>query len=196
MTTQAQDDDTRLLAALALALVDQPRATLQELAKTAGISKATLYRFCKTREQLVERLGEHSMRALNNALDNADLDSHAPLEALKRLIANNLEHRELQAFLMYYWKEVGAGTEAQLHWDRVLDAFFLRGQQQGVFRIDVSAAALTEIFTWTLAGLINAERQGKVARLGLATLIENAFLQGAMATNSSSPNPCLSVAPG
>ncbi|CAB3937988.1 TetR/AcrR family transcriptional regulator [Achromobacter insolitus] len=181
MGKQAEHDDTKLLAALALALVDQPRGTLQELAKTVGISKATLYRFCRTREQLIERLGHHSMRALKDALDNAGLEDLAPLEALKRLIANNLEHRELQAFLMYYWKETG-GSEAQMHWDRVLDTFFLRGQQQGVFRIDISAAALTEIFSWTLVGLINAERLGKVARLGLATLVENSFLQGAMAT--------------
>lgn len=182
MEYEAQHQDTQLLAALALALVDHPRATLQELAKTAGISKATLYRFCRTRDQLVERLGQHSMRALNEALDNAGLESLAPLEALKRLIANNLEHRELQAFLMYYWKEAGTDAEIQMYWDTQLDAFFLRGQQQGVFRIDISAAALTEIFTWTLAGLVNAERQGKVARLGLPALIENAFLHGAMAT--------------
>ena len=34
----------KLLVALAIAMVDQPRATLQELAKAVGVSKATLYR--------------------------------------------------------------------------------------------------------------------------------------------------------
>ena len=44
MTTAPTDtkaaDDERLMAALALALVDKPRAPLQELAKAVGVSKA------------------------------------------------------------------------------------------------------------------------------------------------------------
>ena len=38
--------DERLIKALAVAIVDRPRATLKELAEAAGVSKATLHRFC------------------------------------------------------------------------------------------------------------------------------------------------------
>lgn len=38
--------DERLIKALAVAIVDHPRATLKELAEAAGVSKATLHRFC------------------------------------------------------------------------------------------------------------------------------------------------------
>lgn len=55
-STPLNAEDERVLAALALALVDKPRATLQELAQAIGISKATLYRFSRTREELVDRL--------------------------------------------------------------------------------------------------------------------------------------------
>jgi TetR/AcrR family transcriptional repressor of mexCD-oprJ operon len=64
-------------------------------------------------------------------------------------------------------------------WDATLDAFFLRGQQAGVFRIDLAAPALTEIFVALLLRLIDAERHGRVARAGLASVIERAFLRGA-----------------
>ncbi len=173
-------EDNRVLAALAAALVDKPRATLQELAAAIGVSKATLYRFCRTREQLVEQLIHHSIEVFDEAILSADLESAPPLEALSRLIAANLEHRELTTFLVRHWEEMAAtGAQECGQGEAALDAFFLRGQQQGVFRIDIGAAALTEIWTSILIGLVEAERRGRVARAGLAALVERAFLQGA-----------------
>lgn len=175
-TTDAED--RRILVALALALVEQPRASLQELSRAIGISKATLYRFCRTRQALIDRLAAHSGQVLDEVITSARLDSAPPLEALRQLIASHLEHRELTVFLMYYWKDASTDICAHCEWDKALDAFFLRGQQAGVFRIDISAPALTEIFISTLIGLFDAERRGRVARVGLAALIENAFLDG------------------
>lgn len=43
--------DEKLLKALAIAIVDHPRATFKEIAQAAGVSKATLNRFCGTRDQ-------------------------------------------------------------------------------------------------------------------------------------------------
>jgi len=173
-------EDNRILAALALALVDRPRANLQELAGAIGLSKATLYRFCRTREQLIERLVDHSTTLIGEDIQASGLDTAQPLEALKRLIASTLEHGAFTAFLVYYWKKdssVESGLEAG--WDAALDAFFLRGQREGVFRIDIAAAALTEILVAMLNGLVDAERRGRVARTGLASLVEHAFLHGA-----------------
>lgn len=175
-------DDNRILPALALALVDRPRATLQELARAVGISKATLYRFCRTREQLIERLMNHSAQAISQVIQASGLENGPPLEALRRLIANNLEHRELTVFLMYYWWKDGLSDScAEACWQDSLDAFFLRGQQQGIFRIDIAAPALTELWSSILVGLVDAERRGRVARVGLGTLVENAFLTGTLA---------------
>lgn len=172
-------EDNRLLAALAVAMVDHPRASLQELAKAVGISKATLYRFCRTREQLVERLMARAIAALNQAIDDIDLEQAGAREVLGRLTENTLEHRELTAFLMYFWKDSTLNCCDQITWERKLDAFFLRGQQQGIFRVDIPAAAMTEVFVSTLIGLVDAERRGRVARVGLSALVEMAFCEGA-----------------
>jgi TetR/AcrR family transcriptional repressor of mexCD-oprJ operon len=176
----AEAENDKMMAALARALVDRPRASLQEVAAAVGVSKATLYRLCRTRGQLVERLVHHATTRITEAIEAAHLDTAPPLTALERLIANNLEHRELTTFLIHYWRQdppTAAGVEAG--WDATLDAFFLRGQQAGVFRIDLAAPALTEIFVALLLRLIDAERHGRVARAGLAGVIERAFLRGA-----------------
>lgn len=186
MTASTSPQDAATLSALALALVTQPRASLQDLAKAIGVSKATLYRFCRTREQLVTRLIEYSMDTMNRLLQEARLDEGDPIEALRRLTALQLEHRELGAFLTYYWKDADASLSdaSTSAWDEQMDAFFLRGQQQGVFRIDFSAAVLTELWIAAFIGLADAERRGRVARVaraGLGALVERAFLQGALA---------------
>lgn len=179
MTKSTQVEDRKLLAALALAMVEHPRANLQELARATGISKATLYRFCATRDLLIERLMQHTNEALSEAIRNAGLGDTSPPEALRRLVANCLENQELMLFLIYHCRP-GASIEEQIQseWMAALDDFFLRGQQTGVFRIDIAAAAMTEIWMSMLIGLLEAERRGRVARVGLPALFESAFLHG------------------
>lgn len=181
-TTDA--DDSRILSALALALVDHPRATLQELAQAVGISKATLYRFSRTREQLIQRLATQSYHAMGQAIDQSDLETDPPAEALHKLIANHLQYRELAAFLTHFWNDASRELSDLVvdEWDRKLDAFFLRGQQAGIFRIDVTAATLSELFISVLIGLVDAERRGRVARAGLAGVVESTFLRGVAAS--------------
>lgn len=181
MTRLAQDDDAKLLASLALALIENPNANLQQLARAIGISKATLYRFCPTRELLIERLMQQAVAALSHAMQQAELDGPEPKESLRRLAARCLDNQELMLFLMFFWRP-GTSVEQQMEteWLAALDAFFLRGQQAGVFRIDIAAAAMTELWIATLVGLQDAERRGRVARQGLLALLETAFLHGSI----------------
>lgn len=173
-------EENRLLAALAQAMVAHPRATLQELARAVSLSKATLYRFCRTREQLVERLLKHSVARVTAAIEASCLAQGTPLEALRRLDFYSLEQREFRAFLMmYYWQDGATEMSADAGWESQLDAFFLRGQQAGTFRIDISAPALTELWIAIFTGLVDAERRGRIARASLPSLIEQSFLQGA-----------------
>ena len=49
-----------------------------------------------------------------------------------------------------------------------------------MFRIDFSAATLTELWLGTVIALIDGERRGRIPRAPLAQLAEQAFLQGIM----------------
>lgn len=148
--------DERLIKALAVAIVDRPRATLKELAEAAGVSKATLHRFCGTRDNLVQMLEDHGETVLNQIIQACDLEHAEPLEALQRLIKEHLTHRELLVFLVFQYRPDfldphGEGARWQSYLE-ALDAFFLRGQQKGVFRIDITAAVFTELFitAWSM----------------------------------------------
>ena len=178
-------EDERLLAALALALVDKPRATLQELAKAVGVSKATLYRHSRTREELIERLTQHATGCMQRALDEARLDEGPVREALSRFVQGQIEHRELTAFLVYHWQpESIQGEHCRSSCDvylGALDSFILRGQREGVFRIDISAQTQAEALINLLTGLVDAERRGRVARAGVASAVEALFLHGSAA---------------
>ncbi|MEY1661068.1 TetR/AcrR family transcriptional regulator [Isoalcanivorax beigongshangi] len=176
-STTATPEQHKLLTALALAMVDHPRATLTELAKAVGVSKATLYRFCRTREQLMERLVSYGVDTLMQALREAQLDTQPPLEGIRRLAELTLQNRELSCFLIHHRHCLEIEDANQ--WSVILDAFFLRAQQDGFLRIDISAQALTEIWGSLAAGAIDAERRGRIPRVGLNTLLERFFLSGA-----------------
>lgn len=175
--------DEKLLKALAVAVVDHPRGTFKDIAQAAGISKATLNRFCGTRDNLIEMLMEHGSVVMNQIIDDAGLIEHSIPEALHRLISDHLIHRELMAFLAFQWRpdslDDAVGGTRWLPYGDALDAFFLRGQKEGVFRIDIGAPELTEMFISVVFGMVDAERRGRVARAGMASIIEQFFMKGA-----------------
>ncbi len=183
MSLTAQDE--RLLKALAVAFVERPRATLKELAEAAGVSKATLHRFCGTRDNLVDMLITHGETVINQILSAGDLQQAEPLQVLRRLIAEHLMHRELLVFLMFQYKPDTLDPNAEdARWQTycdALDKFFLRGQQEGVFRIDISAALFSELFLSLIFGIVDAERRGRAASSSSAALLELFFLHGATA---------------
>ncbi len=181
---QQQKKENALLCALAMAMVEHPKATLLELAKAAGIGRTTLYNFCRTREELLERLFSYGIKIIRETLETAKIDSAPPLEALRKITERSFQHREITAFMVRYWKLEHEAPPPDLNWEAQLDAFFLRGQQEGVFRIDIPASALCEIWMGIHSALVDAERRGRVARSGLGDLLEYAFLQGAAPVNS------------
>lgn len=171
-----------LLKALTLAVANRPRATMKELAQLAGVSKATLHRYCGTRENLIARLEEHAERTLRLIIDNADLHRLEPLEALRRLIGEHLAHRELLAFLMTQYRPDFLDLERDgrrwLFYLEALDGFFLKGQQAGLFRIDITAAIFTELFISLVYGLVDAELRGRAAHADSVRTLERMFLEG------------------
>lgn len=172
--------DERLLKALAVAFVDHPRATLKELAEAAGVSKATLHRCCGTRDNLVDILTDHSAEQMKLMVDATNLTQANPLEALRQLIEGHLRHRELLLFLIFQCRpDTHIRDERWQACNQALDSFFLRGQRAGVFRIDVSAAVLTELFASLICGIVDAERRGRAASSESARILEQFFLQGA-----------------
>ncbi|WP_025128964.1 TetR/AcrR family transcriptional regulator [Pseudomonas sp. PH1b] len=175
--------DERLIKALAQAIVDRPRATLKELAESAGVSKATLHRFCGTRDNLVQMMENHGETILNRIIAAIDLEHGEPLAALRALISEHLTHREMLMFLLFQYHPDTLCSDDDDRWQGycdALDAFFLRGQQLGVFRIDIPAAVFTELFLTMIFGMVDAERRGRAASANSLNVLEQLFLHGAL----------------
>ncbi|MBM9485420.1 TetR/AcrR family transcriptional regulator [Pseudomonas sp. R11F] len=182
MTPNSHDE--QMLKSLTVAVVTRPRATMKELAQLAGVSKATLHRYCGTRENLGQRLEEYAEGTLNMIIRSAGLQHLQPLDALRRLIREHLAHRELLAFLMAQYRpdflDFERGDTRWQFYLEALDGFFLRGQQKGLFRIDITAAIFTELFITLIYGLVDAEQRGRAANADSARTLEQMFLHGAL----------------
>lgn len=182
-------DTDQLLKSLALTVANRPRATMRELARHVGISKATLHRYCGTRENLLFQLEAHAEVMLKLIIFNTGLTYLEPLKALRRLIQEHLAHRELLAFLMAQYRPDFLDLERDgRRWQfylKALDGFFLRGQQKGLFRIDITAAIFTELFLTLVYGVVDAEQRGRAASADSARTVEKMFLHGALSSEES-----------
>lgn len=172
--------DDRLFRALAIAIVEHPRGTLKDLAEASGISKATLHRYCGTRENLHTLVNQHATQSLSQILDNPAIQDADPLTVLRQLISDHLQQREFLLFLIFQCRPDTYLEDLNWqHFNSTLDAFFLRGQQCGVFRIDIAAPVLTELFTASICSMVDAERRGRAAASDSARVLEQFFLRGA-----------------
>lgn len=86
-------------------------------------------------------------------------------------------------FLIYNWQaDFLSDRDPENPWlmcQRKIDQFFLRGQQEGLLRIDISAAVMGEVFMGMLLSLLDGERSGRIARADIALSIERLFFDGA-----------------
>ncbi|WP_269478099.1 TetR/AcrR family transcriptional regulator [Hominibacterium faecale] len=165
-----------LLQKLAAALVANPRGTTKDLAEAAGISKATLHRFCGTRENLEKMLFEKSSEAIEDIIEVAQKDFKDHKEGLHDLINIHYEYREYFKF-MYYFPDMGR----EYNWDKysdAIDSFYLNGQKKGVFKIELSDAFFSEVLISMLYGLFDAVDRGRIAPKSLIENIKTFVLHG------------------
>jgi AcrR family transcriptional regulator len=72
----------RILAVAYPAFAEDPRVSLNTIAKLAGVGAATLYRHFPTREDLILAVYRQEVQSLVEAVDGI-LDAYPPLEALR-----------------------------------------------------------------------------------------------------------------
>ncbi len=177
----ATDRDTVLEAAVGV-LSRRPTAHLDEIARAAGISRATLHRLFPGRDALIREVGLLGLRRFAAALDTAEVEEGDAEAALRRLVDASVPDAMLCAFLagenqLYENDDINDLWEVQI---ARLHALFLRGQQQGVFRIELSAAWLSEAFFDLVAGVGWSIQDGRLAPRDAAFSLAELFLGGAL----------------
>ncbi|KTC37524.1 MAG: TetR/AcrR family transcriptional regulator [Pseudomonas sp.] len=175
--------DEHIINELVIALARNPRASLQELASTVRIGKTTLYRYAKTREELIDTLRDRCISAMLEAARSALQDNLPAAQAFSGLVHNHLAHKEACAFLLSYGRsphtprarEVDQKLQA---YEQLMEAFFIRGQKEGLFKIGLTAIGLSDLFSYAVAGLAESALAGRVASLGLENIATDLLLNG------------------
>jgi AcrR family transcriptional regulator len=174
-------DRDQVLRSAAALLTRKATATMDEVARAAGLSRATLHRHFAGRDALVRALEELGIQECEAALDAARLDEGSADDAVRRLVGEIQPCAGLLAFLVTE-NQLFEGESQNEGWARLdarIAALFTRGQERGEFRIDLTPAWLTE----ALYGLVStgawAVQAGRVAGQDFQYMIVELLLGGA-----------------
>ncbi|MFI6209701.1 TetR/AcrR family transcriptional regulator [Streptomyces sp. NPDC051041] len=175
-------DRDHVLRTAASLLTRKSTATMDEVAKAAGISRATLHRHFAGRDALVRALEALGIAECEAALDAARPEEGDATGAVRRLVRAVEPVAGLLAFL-YTENQLFEGEDRNAGWTRIddrVEALFRRGQQAGEFRIDLSPAWLTEALYGLLASAAWAVSEGRVAPRDFTHMIVELLLGGAL----------------
>jgi AcrR family transcriptional regulator len=140
---------SRILDAAIDALANDPDASMAEVARHAGLVRATVYVHFPTREALIAAVTERAMSEVIEVIEAAEPERGDPADALRRVVTETwrtlgryhalieLNTRLPQAELRHRHRSVLA----------TLEPLIARGQRAGTFRTDVPA-------TWHLSMLM------------------------------------------
>ncbi|WP_329226829.1 TetR/AcrR family transcriptional regulator [Streptomyces sp. NBC_00111] len=174
-------DREQVLRSAAALLTRKSTATMDEVARAAGIGRATLHRHFAGRDALVGALEDLGIREFEAALDAATLDEGSAEDGLRRLIAAVEPSAGLLSFLVTE-NQLFEGDDVNEGWSRLdarVSAFFRRGQERGEFRIDLTPAWLTEALYGLIGSCAWSVQTGRVAAQDFPYMIVELLLGGA-----------------
>lgn len=121
-------------------LASRPDASMDEIARAAGVTRQTVYAHFPSRDALIDAVIERGTAEFTGLLDGADLDQAPPAQALTQLLDAGWQIAARYPFL-WLQPAVDPGKDAERHapvLDRMLD-IVRRGQASGDFDASVPA---------------------------------------------------------
>jgi AcrR family transcriptional regulator len=129
-----------ILEAALDALASDPDVSMAEIARRAGVVRATIYVHFPTRDALLDAVMEHAVAQVAEATSEAEPTQGEPTEALERVLLATWEKlSNFQALLAINIARLSAKELHRRH-QPVMTLFaplIERGQKDGVFRRDV-----------------------------------------------------------
>ena len=188
-TKRRRADAERSIASITTAaleaLASDPDASMAEIARRAGVVRATVYMHFPTRDSLLDAVMEHATGLVADATRGADPDRGESKEALERVLLATWQ--QLGQFHGVLGINISRLSAKELHRRHLpITSQFVplleRGQAEGVFRSDVSALWLIAV----LRAIVHvASTELQAGRLSQAE-VERTMLTTAM--NAISPS--------
>ncbi|XRQ09489.1 TetR/AcrR family transcriptional regulator [Actinomadura welshii] len=173
----AERSIARIVSAARESLSKNPNASIDDIAKAAGVGRMTLYGHFRNRAELIEAALADALRAGEDVLSAVDLGGDAQ-DALTRLLESSWSLvAESTALLAAAQGTLPPGRIRQMHAapaERVED-LIRRGQDQGVFRTDLPMSWLVSVIQHVLHGAAEENRSERLkpaetARVVVATV--------------------------
>ena len=160
LRADARRNRDRLVAVAAAVVAEQgAEASLEEIARRAGVGSATLHRHFDTRQALLEAVFTGHVDALCATADGLLADPD-PLDALvtwlRAVLAHAAAHRGLGAALMVGTRDASAGSAFHARITAAGDRLLDRARQEGVVESGVVVGELLQ-----LVGAISATTEGR-----------------------------------
>jgi AcrR family transcriptional regulator len=132
-----------ILDAALEALASDPDSSMSEIARRAGVVRATIYVHFPTRESLLDAVMEYAVGQVAEATRNAEPQRGEPAEALQRVL--RATWRQLAQFHGLLALNTARLPAEELHRRHLpvldqLEPLIERGQKQGAFRSDLPIA--------------------------------------------------------
>ena len=130
----AEQNLTAILDAAARALSVQPEASVEDIARAAGLSRQTVYAHFPSREALLDAVVKRATAEVAAAFEAAGLEAAPPAEALIRLLDAGWAVSARYPFL-WHLPAVGPDQDADRHGPVIerLREVIRRGQESGEF---------------------------------------------------------------
>ena len=125
------------------ALASDPDSSMSEIARRAGVVRATIYVHFPTREALLDAVMEYAINQVVESMQGAEPQRGEPVEALERVL--RATWRQLAQFHGLLALNTARLSAEELHRRHVpmldqIEPLIERGQRQGVFRSDLPVA--------------------------------------------------------
>lgn len=162
-------------------LLNDPHASLSEIASKAGVGRATLYRHYPTREDLIAAIAIESMHLIGAALQPISEQGLQGLVAVKAMVTALLPLAERFHFLQMIWTTVELDKQVwQLYEEQMNTIWYWisAGQKAGEINHQLSAEWIVSVFDAMLYSASWMLANGRMQEAHIAEQFEQVLFNG------------------
>ncbi|MCP9487306.1 MAG: TetR/AcrR family transcriptional regulator [Gaiellaceae bacterium MAG52_C11] len=155
-----------ILDAALEALASDPDSSMSEIARQAGVVRATIYVHFPTREALLDAVMEYAVGQVTDAMRGAEPQRGEPVEALERVLrATWRQLAQFHGLLALNTARLSANELHRRHLPMLdqLEPLIKRGQKQAVFRSDLPVSWLLAVTRSIVHTASHEIRGGRIA---------------------------------